>query len=159
MLKIQSLKGNINQSVCRWCFDELSIEVLCILAKEIGLVGIDLLGPSDWPVLKKYELSSTMCNGAEISLEKGWNNKVYHMQIDEGDVIRTIKDNYQYIAHYHTAGVPGRHEIDDSQELNYPAIMRAILETGFNGYVAQEFIPLNPDKAGSLKDAVRICDV
>jgi hydroxypyruvate isomerase len=84
---------------------------------------------------------------------------IYHMQIDEGDVIRTIKDNYQYIAHYHTAGVPGRHEIDDSQELNYPAIMRAILDTGFKGYVAQEFIPLNTDKAGSLKDAVRICDV
>jgi len=84
---------------------------------------------------------------------------IYHMQIDEGDVIRTINDNYQYIAHYHTAGVPGRHEIDDSQELNYPAIMKAILDTGFKGYIAQEFIPLNPDKAGSLKDAVRICDV
>jgi hydroxypyruvate isomerase len=81
------------------------------------------------------------------------------MQIDEGDVIRTIKDNYQYISHYHTAGVPGRHEIDDSQELNYSAIMKAILDTGFKGYVAQEFIPLNSDKAGSLKDAVRICDV
>ncbi len=260
MLDIQTLRGNINQSVCRWCFDELSIEELCKLAMEIGLVGIDLLGPSDWLVLEKYGLKSTMCNGAEISLEKGWNNKVYHsellnnysemiplvakaghknlicfsgnrdglddetglqncaeglkqiislaeknkvtivmellnskidhidyqcdrtpwgvelvkrvgsgnfkllydiyhMQIDEGDVIRTIKDNYQYIAHYHTAGVPGRHEIDDSQELNYPAIMRAILDTGFKGYVAQEFIPLNTDKAGSLKDAVRICDV
>jgi hydroxypyruvate isomerase len=260
MLNIQSLRGNINQSVCRWCFDELPVEELCKLAREIGLVGIDLLGPSDWPVLEKYGLKSTMCNGAEISLEKGWNNKVYHsellnnyrkmiplvakaghknlicfsgnrdglddetglqncaeglkqimsfaeknkvtivmellnskidhidyqcdrtlwgvelvkrigsenfkllydiyhMQIDEGDVIRTIKDNYQYIAHYHTAGVPGRHEIDDSQELNYPAIMRAILDTGFTGYVAQEFIPLNTDKAGSLKDAVRICDV
>lgn len=260
MFNIQSLRGNINQSVCRWCFDEFAIEELCKLAKEIGLVGIDLLGPSDWPVLVKYGLKSTMCNGAEISLEKGWNNKIYHsellnnyremipfvakaghknlicfsgnrdglddetglqncaeglkqimslaeknkvtivmellnskidhidyqcdrtpwgvelvkkvdsdnfkllydiyhMQIDEGDVIRTIKDNYQYIAHYHTAGVPGRHEIDDSQELNYPAIMRAILDTGFKGYVAQEFIPLNTDKAGSLKDAVRICDV
>ncbi len=260
MQKIQSLRGNINQSVCRWCFDELSIEELCKLAKEIGLVGIDLLGPSDWPVLEKYGLQSTMCNGAEISLEKGWNNKVYHsdllnnyremiplvakaghknlicfsgnrdgmddetglhncaeglkqimslaeeskvtivmellnskidhidyqcdrthwgvelvkkvdsdnfkllydiyhMQIDEGDVIRTIKDNYQYIAHYHTAGVPGRHEIDDSQELNYPAIMRAILDTGFKGFVAQEFIPLSTDKAGSLRDAVRICDI
>jgi len=84
---------------------------------------------------------------------------IYHMQIDEGDVIRTINDNYQYIAHYHTAGVPGRHEIDDSQELNYPAIMKAILDTGFKGYIAQEFIPINPDKGGSLKDAVRICDV
>jgi hydroxypyruvate isomerase len=260
MLNIQPLRGNIKQSVCRWCFDELSTEDLCKLANEIGLVGIDLLGPSDWPVLEKYGLESTMCNGAEISLEKGWNNKdyhsallnnyrgmiplvakaghknlicfsgnrdglddetglkncadglkqimalaekskvtivmellnskidhvdyqcdrtnwgvelvkkvgsenfkllydIYHMQIDEGDANRTIKDNYQYIAHYHTAGVPGRHEIDDSQELNYPAIMRAILDTGFKGYVAQEFIPLNPDRAGSLKEAVRICDV
>jgi hydroxypyruvate isomerase len=260
MNQIQSLKGNINQSVCSWCFDDFSIEDLCKLAREIGLVGIDLLGPDDWPVLEKYGLQSTMCNGAEISLVKGWNNKeyhrtlldnyremiplvakaghknlicfsgnrdglddetglqncaeglkqimslaesnnvsivmellnskidhidyqcdrtswgvelvnkvgsdnfkllydIYHMQINEGDVIRTIKDNYQYIAHYHTAGVPGRHEIDDSQELNYSAIMRAILETGFKGYVAQEFIPLSPDKAGSLMDAVRICDV
>ncbi len=102
--------------------------------------------------------------GVELVKKVGSDNfkllyDIYHMQIDEGDVIRTIKDNYQYIAHYHTAGVPGRHEIDDSQELNYPAIMRAILDTGFNGYVAQEFIPLNPDKVGSLKDAVRICDV
>ena len=254
------LKGNINHSVCRWCFNFLTIEELCKLAKEIGLQGIDLVGPSDWPVLKKFGLQSTMCNGAEISLEEGWNDKknhlillknyremiplvakagyknlicfsgnrnglddetglnncyeglkqlmpiaekhqvtlvmellnskidhkdyqcdktawgvklvkmigsdnfkllydIYHMQIDEGDVIRTIRENHQYIAHYHTAGVPGRNEIDDTQELNYPAIMKAILSTGFKGYVAQEFIPLNADKAGSLRQAVRICDV
>lgn len=256
----QSLKGNINHSVCRWCFNDFSVEELCILAKEIGLKGIDLTGPADWPLLQKYGLQSSMCNGAEISLVQGWNNKkyhpvlldnyrkmislvaragynnlicfsgnrdgmddetglkncteglkqimslaeknnvtivmellnskidhkdyqcdktqwgvelakrvgsenfkllydIYHMQIDEGDVIRTIKDNHQYIAHYHTAGVPGRHEIDESQELNYPAIMKAILATGFKGFVAQEFIPLKKDKAGSLKAAVRICDV
>src|ERR1700738_4274761 len=71
---------------------------------------------------------------------------IYHMQIDEGDVIRTIRDNHQYIAHYHTGGVPGRHEIDESQELYYPAIMKAIIETGFKGYVAQEFIPAAKDK-------------
>ncbi len=64
MSKNQSLKGNINQSVCRWCFDELPIEALCMLANEIGLVGIDLLGSSDWGVLQKYGLQSTMCNGA-----------------------------------------------------------------------------------------------
>jgi hydroxypyruvate isomerase len=81
------------------------------------------------------------------------------MQIDEGDIIRTIRENAQYIAHYHTAGVPGRHEIDDSQELNYPAIMKAIHASGFQGYVAHEFIPLNKDKAASLEDAVRICDI
>ena len=84
---------------------------------------------------------------------------IYHMQIDEGDVIQTIRDNHDYIGHYHTGGVPGRHEIDDSQELFYPAIMKAILATGFKGYVAQEFIPAGQDKIGSLKKAVLICDV
>ena len=83
---------------------------------------------------------------------------IYHMQIMEGDVIRTVKDNHRYIGHYHTAGVPGRHEIDSSQELNYPAIMRAIGETGFRGYVAQEFIPLR-DPRTSLAEAVRLCRV
>jgi hydroxypyruvate isomerase len=83
---------------------------------------------------------------------------IYHMQIMEGDVIRTIRDNHQYIAHYHTGGVPGRHEIDASQELNYPAIMRAIAETGFSGYVAQEFVP-TLDPRTSLAEAVRLCHV
>ena len=83
---------------------------------------------------------------------------IYHMQVDEGNVIETIRNNHQYIAHYHTAGVPGRHEIDETQELNYPAIMKAILETGFKGYVAQEFIPTHDDKLGSLRKAVQICD-
>ena len=73
-------------------------------------------------------------------------------------MIRTIRDNHQYIAHYHTGGVPGRHEIDASQELNYPAIMRAIGETGFSGYVAQEFVPTR-DPRTSLAEAVRLCHV
>ncbi len=84
---------------------------------------------------------------------------IYHMQIDEGDVIRTIKDNHQYFAHYHTAGVPGGHEIDESQELFYPAIMKAIHATGFKGYVAQEFIPKKEDKLASLQQAIAICDI
>jgi hydroxypyruvate isomerase len=87
---------------------------------------------------------------------------IYHMQIDEGDVIRTIKDNSAYIGHYHTGGVPGRHEIDESQELYYPAIMKAIIETGYKGYVAQEFIPTGKDdkqKIAALKNAIKICDV
>ena len=84
---------------------------------------------------------------------------IYHMQIDEGDVIRTIRDYHQYIGHYHTGGVPGRHEIDESQELYYPAIMKAIVETGFTGYCAQEFIPAAKDKIASLKRAIDICDV
>lgn len=254
------LKGNINHAVCRWCFSSFDVEALCIEAKKIGIKGIDLVGPKDWPTLKKHGLESTMCNGAEINLvdgfndekfhekliknytemiplvaaagyknlicfsgnrrgkddETGWNNcvkglkqliplaekhnvvlvmellnsklnhkdyqcdrtswgaelckrvgsenfkllyDIYHMQIDEGDVIRNIRDYHQYIAHYHTAGVPGRNEIDDTQELYYPAIMKAIAETGFKGYVAQEFIPKNADKIASLKKAVEICDI
>ena len=258
--KSAMLKGNIQHSVCRWCFNSFSLDELCAAAKEMGLKGIDLVPPKDWDTLKKYNLISTMCNGAEIGLTKGWNDKqyhstliknytehidlvasagfknlfaasgsrngmddetglrncveglkqvigqaekkgvviqmellnskidhkdymcdrtqwgvelckrigspnfkllydIYHMQIDEGDVIRTIKDNNTYIGHYHTAGVPGRHEIDETQELYYPAIMKAILATGFNDYVAQEFIPLETDKLASLKKAVMICDV
>ncbi|HEV2130245.1 MAG TPA: TIM barrel protein [Longimicrobiaceae bacterium] len=83
---------------------------------------------------------------------------IYHLQTMEGDVIRTIQNNHQYIAHYHTAGVPGRHEIDETQELYYPAIMRAIKETGFQGYIGQEFIPTR-DPLASLAEAVRICNV
>ena len=87
---------------------------------------------------------------------------IYHMQIDEGDVIHTIRDNFQYIGHYHTGGVPGRHIIDETQELFYPAIMKAILETGFKDYVAQEFVPDQKDKdakIAALKKAVKICDI
>lgn len=84
---------------------------------------------------------------------------IYHMQIMEGDVIATIRAQHQHFAHYHTGGVPGRHEIDDTQELNYPAVMRAVLDTGFKGFVAQEFIPSRPDVIASLRQGVRICDV
>lgn len=84
---------------------------------------------------------------------------IYHMQIMEGDVIATIKRDHRYFAHYHTGGVPGRAEIDDTQELNYPAIMRAIVETGFKGFTAQEYIPKRPDALASLKQGVQICDV
>ena len=84
---------------------------------------------------------------------------IYHMQIMEGDVIRTIRENREYIAHYHTGGVPGRHEIDDTQELNYATVMKAIVETGFKGHVAQEFVPARSDVLASLKQGVQICDV
>lgn len=257
------LKGNINHSVCRWTYGSFPLEELCLAVKKIGFGAIDLVGPKDWDILKQHNIYSSMCNGAEINLVDGWNNKqfhstliknytehielvakagyknlicfsgsrrgmddetglknmtegikqiiglaeknkvvvqmevlnskvdhkdymgdntkwaielckrigsgnfkilydIYHMQIDEGDVIRTIKDNHQYFGHYHTGGVPGRHEIDDTQELYYPAIMKAILETGFKDYVAQEFIPTgkeNTDKIAALKKAIKICDV
>lgn len=254
------LKGNIQHAVCRWCYGDIPLDELCAFAAGIGIKGIDLVGPKDWDTLKKYNLVSTMCNGAEISLTKGWNDKqyhatliknymehidlvasagfknlfcasgnrngmddetgmrnceeglkqiigyaekkgvvlqmellnskvdhkdymcdrthwgvelckriaspnfkllydIYHMQIDEGDVIRTIRSYNTYIGHYHTGGVPGRHEIDETQELYYPAIMRAIVATGFSDYVAQEFIPAAPDKLESLRKAIMLCDV
>lgn len=254
-------KGNINHSVCQWCYNFLPLEDLCKLVKSIGFNAIDLIAPKDWPMLQKYGIYSSMCyTNGDISLTKGLNNKnysekiigqlleaiplmikagykdvicfsgsrdgmddetglkncvealqkimptaekngitvqmellnskinhkdymcdksawgvelckrlgspnfkllydIYHMQIDEGDVIHTIKDNHQYFGHYHTAGVPGRNEIDENQELNYPAIMKAIVATGFKGYVAQEFMPIKADKQQSLKDAVALCDV
>ena len=257
------LKGNINHSVCWWTYNFIPLYELCLAVKKIGFSAIDLVGPKDWPVLQQHGIFSSMCNGAEISLTKGWNDKqyhatlvknysdhiewvakagyknlicfsgnrngmddetglknmtegikqiiglaeknnvivqvevfnskvdhkdymadksawavelckrvgspnfkilydIYHMQINEGDVIRTIRDNHEYFGHYHTAGVPGRHEINESQELFYPAIMHAILETGFKDYVAQEFIPTGKetkDKVAALKMAVKICDI
>lgn len=255
-----SLKGNINHAVCRWCYGSIPMEDFCKATSEMGIKAIDLVGPEDWAMLKKYGLYSSMCNGAEINLEDGWNDKkfhakliqnyndmiplvakagykqlicfsgsrrgiddetgwnncaeglkkimslaeknnitivmellnskvdhkdyqcdktawgvelvkrigspnfkllydIYHMQIDEGDVIRTINNNHQYISHYHTGGVPGRREIDNTQELYYPAIMQAILKTGFKGFVAQEFIPSWPDKLAALRKGIEICDV
>jgi hydroxypyruvate isomerase len=262
-VKSHILKGNINHSVCHWTYNFLTLEELCAAVKDIGFAAIDLVGPKDWSILKKHNVYSSMCNGAEISLTEGWNDKqyhttliknytehinlvadagyknlicfsgnrrgmddetglnncmeglkqiislaekkgimiqmellnskidhkdymcnhsawgvelckrvgspnfkllydIYHMQIDEGDVIRTIKNNSQYFGHYHTAGVPGRNEIDETQELFYPAIMEAIKQTGFKDYVAQEFIPTGKDakdKINALKKAVQTCDV
>ena len=84
---------------------------------------------------------------------------IYHMQIMEGDIIRTIRDNGEYFGHYHTGGNPGRNEIDDTQEIYYPAVMRAIVATGYKGFVGQEFVPTGDDPLGSLERCVRICDV
>ena len=84
---------------------------------------------------------------------------IYHAQVMEGDVIRTIRDYHEHIGHYHTAGNPGRNELDDNQELYYPAIMRAILETGYTGIVGQEFIPKGEDKLAALAHGVSVCDV
>ncbi len=84
---------------------------------------------------------------------------IYHVQIMDGDVIRRIRQYKDLIGHYHTAGVPGRGELDDQQEINYPAILRAILETGYTGYVAQEFIPTWSDKVMALRHSAVVCDV
>jgi hydroxypyruvate isomerase len=110
-----------------------------------------------------YQCDSTQW-GVELCEKLGSDNfkllyDIYHMQIMEGNVIATINKCSKYISHYHTAGVPGRHEIDETQELNYPAIMQAIVSTGFKGFVAQEFIPIKPNKIDSLKKAVELCNV
>ena len=84
---------------------------------------------------------------------------IYHVQIMNGDVIRRIRQYKDVIAHYHTAGNPGRGELDDTQEINYPAVMKAILETGYTGYVTQEFIPSWDDKVFALRHGVSVCDV
>jgi hydroxypyruvate isomerase len=84
---------------------------------------------------------------------------IYHMQIMEGDVIRTMRDNIQYIGHLHTGGNPGRHEIDDTQELNYRAIAKAVAEMNYEGYFAHEFVPAGPDPIKSLAQAFEICNV
>jgi hydroxypyruvate isomerase len=255
-----NLKGKVNHSVCRWCYNSIALEDLCKAANDIGLTSIELTGPEEWPVLKKYGLTSAMPWGAGKGIVDGFNDlklhdelvksyeevipkaaaagltqiicfsgnrkglddeqgiencaiglkrlmpiaekhkvimsmellnskvnhkdyqcdhtewgvelckkvgseyfkllyDIYHMQIMEGDVIATINAYHPYISHYHTGGVPGRHEIDETQELHYPAIVKAILETGFKGYVAQEFIPAREDKIASLRQGVQICDV
>jgi len=95
-----------------------------------------------------------MVNSSRVKLL----DDIYHMQIMEGDIIRTITDNAQWIGHYHTAGVPGRRDMDETQELYYPAIMRAIVETGYDGYVGHEFIPKG-DPVEALKSAFDLCNV
>ncbi len=116
----------------------------------------------------KVDHKDYMCDhvewGAELCKRIGSDHfkllfDIYHMQIQEGDIIRNIKDYHQYIAHYHTGGVPGRHEINNTQELNYSVVMKAIVETGYKGYVAQEFMPTYKNKLDSLKEAISICDV
>jgi hydroxypyruvate isomerase len=252
------VKGNIKQSVCRWCYGRIPLEKLAEAAKKMGFQSIELLSAKDVPVVKKFGLTCAMMNTAgsisdginrtanHARIEKqlranidfaaaeglpnvlvmsgnrrgmadeeglancaeslkrvvgfaeekkvticmeGLNSKVdhkdymydhtkwgvelckkvgsprfkllydiYHMQIMEGDVIRTIRDNKEYIAHFHTGGNPGRHEIDETQELNYPAIVRAIVATGYTGFLGQEFIPQR-DPLTSLAQGFRICDV
>lgn len=104
-----------------------------------------------------------MAWGVEVCKQVGSPNvkilyDIYHAQIMEGDIIRTIETHHELIGHYHTGGNPGRNEIDDSQEIYYPAIMRAIVKTGFDGYVAHEFVPKR-DPLTSLAQAIGICDV
>jgi len=112
---------------------------------------------------KDYQCDNTPWGAALCEMVKSDRFKllydIYHMQIMEGNVIDTIKKYHQYIGHYHTGGVPGRHELDETQELYYPAIMKAIVDTGYKGFVGQEFVPAAEDKLASLKKCIAICDV
>jgi hydroxypyruvate isomerase len=255
----REIKGNIKQSICRWCYGQIPLDQLAAAAVKMGFKSIELLTPDEYKVVKPFGLTCAMLGRVSITdglnrtefheaIERqlraniefaaaeglpnvicmagnrrgmaddeglkhcliglkqfiglaeekkvtvcmeGLNSRVdhkdymydktawgvelarklgsprfkllydiYHMQIMEGDVIRTIRDNREYIAHFHTGGVPNRHEIDETQELYYPAVVRAILEKGYDGYLGQEFIPKNPNHAlVSLAQGFRICDV
>jgi hydroxypyruvate isomerase len=255
-------RNRINQSVVHWCFQPMSVDELAAHAARMGLKSVELVGPEEWPALKRHglicaitgshgfakgfahkeehaecleklrasldataaagfpnvitfsgyrrgmsddeglanmvdglkkivgyaekkrvtlclEVLNTrvgaemkghpdyMCDRVEFAVEVcrriGSERMkilfdIYHVQIMQGDIITRIKQYHPYIGHYHTAGNPGRNEIDNTQEINYAPIMKAIAATGYQGYVGQEFIPLR-DKVASLNQAVRICDV
>jgi hydroxypyruvate isomerase len=249
--------GRLKQSACRWCYGKIPLEDLCAAAKEMGLVGIDLLGPGDFETVKKYGLICTMVNShplsdglcdeqfhamaiekinaaVEATAKEGWRNvicfsgnargidrkagmdncvkalkevvpvaemagvilnmellnskvdhadymcdnttwgvelvkrvgsdnfkllyDIYHMQIMEGDIIRTIQRDHEAFGHYHTGGNPGRAELDETQELNYKAIARAVADLPFDGYYVHEFIPRR-DPLTSLREAVELSRV
>ena len=143
---------------------ENAIKHLEILAKDAESAGVMLIlellnSKVDHP---DYQCDSTAWGVEVVSAVNSPNLRllydIYHMQIMEGDVIQTIRDNHQWFGHYHTAGVPGRNEIDDSQELNYKAIAQAIHDTDYTAYLGQEFLPLKDWKA-SLKQAYDVCHI
>jgi hydroxypyruvate isomerase len=254
------LKGRVNHSVCRWCYDKIPLDELCSASKGMGIQSIDLIEERDFPTLQKHDLICAMVSGVPGGITSGLNRAenhdkiveffertipvvadrgypniicfsgnrngmsdeqglencavglkriapmaekrginvcmellnsrhthkdymcdhtdwgvelckrvgserfkllfdIFHMQIMDGDLIARIRDSHSYFAHYHTGGVPGRGEIDETQEIYYPAVMKAILETGFKGFVAQEFVPTRSNALASLKQGVQICDV
>ena len=156
-------KGMDDETGMKNCAEGLK-QIMSLAEKSGVVVQMELFNSK---VDHKDYMADKSSWGVELCKKIGSSNfkllyDIYHMQINEGDVIRTIKDNHQYFGHYHTAGVPGRHEIDESQELFYPAIMRAIAATGYKGYVAQEFITTakdNKEKVAALKKAIKICDI
>jgi len=258
MMTGAAARGRLKQSVCRWCYQSIPLDVLCRDVAAMGFASVELLSEGEWATPRQFGITCAVANGpstipvgfnrpdqhdrlvaeserllplvaaagipqmivfsgnrAGMSDAEGLANcaeglkrimptaerlgvtvimellnsrvdhkdymcdhtawgvelakrvgsprfkllyDVYHMQIMEGDVIRTIRDNFQSIGHYHTGGVPGRHEIDAAQELNYPQIMRAIADLGFGGFVAQEFIPERSPMV-SLREAYALCTV
>lgn len=252
-----TVKGNIRQSVSKWCFGKIPLDEFCKICKKIGLVGVDLVSPNDWDVVLNHGLHVTMSNTPGAGIPSGFNRvenhekliaayeelipqaakkkipnlicfsgnrdglddeqglencviglkklmptaekhgvtlvmellnsknhkdymadrtpwggtlarkvgserfkllyDIFHMQRMEGDIIQMIRDYKDVIGHYHTGGNPGRNDIDDTQEIYYPAVMKAILETGYKGFVAHEFLPKNG--IASLVNGIKICDV
>jgi hydroxypyruvate isomerase len=170
----KAAEAGVKQVICfsgnrRGMSDEVGLEncaagldpVIKLAEKHGVIISMELLN-------SKVDHKDYMCDhtawGAALVEKVGSPNfkllyDIYHMQIMEGDVIRTIRDNHQYISHYHTGGVPGRNEINDTQELYYPAIAKAIKDTGYTGFIAQEFIPKGPNPIESLEEGVHICDV
>src|SRR5690606_10981339 len=141
------------------CVDGLS-QVIPLAEKHGVVLQMDLVNQVDHP---DYMCDNSL-GGVELCKQLASETcirrfDIYHIQIQEDDIIRRIRDYHPSVRHYHTAGVPGRHEIDETQELYYPAIIKAILDTGFKGHVAQEFIPAKDDKIAALKDALLRCDV
>ncbi len=253
-----SPKGRLKQSTARWCYAKIPVDDLCRQAADIGLSGIDLVEPEDWPTVHKYGLVPTITQG-KAKIPDGWNRveshdrleqelreriarsaeakvpnvitfsgnrkgqpdeegkancilglrrvkqyaedagvticlellnsrinhpdyqcdhtawgvdvikgvgsprvkllyDIYHMQIMEGDVVHTIRENIQYIGHFHTGGVPGRHELDDTQELHWRTIAQSVADLKFDGFFAHEFVPMR-DPITSLREAVETCTV
>jgi hydroxypyruvate isomerase len=256
--KTPGTAGRLKQSVARWCYSKIDLDVLAKAGADMGLSGIDLIDHTEWPTAQKYGLVPAMTPGAG-KIPDGWNRKenhdklekemlenialaaaakvpnvitfsgnrrgmaddigkenciiglnrvkkaaedsgvticlellnskidhhdymcdhtvwgvdvmkavasprvkllydIYHMQIMEGDIIRTVRENIQYIGHFHTGGVPGRHELDDTQELQWRTVAKAIADLNFQGYFAHEFVPTK-DPLTSLRSAVELCTV
>ena len=152
-------KGKSDDEGIQNCVTGLK-KVMPIAEKHGVTLIMELLNPFGH---KDYHADRTAF-GAQIARELGSENfkllyDIYHMQLSEGNLIDTIRKNKDVIGHYHTAGSPGRKDLDDEQEIYYPAVMRAIVETGFKGFVAHEFGPKKADKFESIRDAVRVCDV
>ncbi len=253
----EGFKGDIKQSVSKWCFGSIPLDEFCEICKGMGMVGVDLIDPKDWELVGKHGMTVTMGNVPEVQIPVGINREenhdrivasyekyipmaaelkvpnlislsgnrkglddatglkncikalkrvaqiaekykvninmellnskdhgdymadtvewgvdlvkgvgservkllydIYHMHRMEGDIIYHIRKDFDCIGHFHTAGCPGRNDLDDQQELYYPAIMRAIKDLGYKGYVAHEFIPKHGIE--SLYNAVKLCDV
>src|SRR5690606_13569603 len=141
---------------------QIGLEKIIPIAEKYGVIlQMELLNSR---VNHKDYLCDKSAFGIELCKRLGSENfkllyDIYLMQIDEGDLIRSVQDHRQYFCHYQTAGNPGRNELDDTQENYYPALMKAILATGYAGYVSHEFIPKSEDKMASLAQGVQICDV